>query len=111
VHVRVEVELVLETAAAAADHAQAQVDLLGRATLGLLVGDDLLDLGGRLLGQDDRCRSFDRCGCRGAQGQSSGHANSPSGLRDTFQVAAVANWQSGLRLRRWRTTRVTSPMT
>src|SRR5207245_939070 len=59
VHDLVEVELVLEAAAAAADHAQPQVDLVGGRAGVLLLGDDALDLGRRLLGQVDRALQFD----------------------------------------------------
>src|SRR5438874_7970620 len=46
---RIEIELVLEAGATAADHAQAQVDHLGEAAGLALLGDDAPNLAGRLL--------------------------------------------------------------
>src|SRR5258708_162516 len=50
---RIEIELVLEAGAAAADDAQPQVDHLREVAGFALLGDDAPDLAGRLLGDDD----------------------------------------------------------
>src|SRR5439155_24939848 len=52
---RVEVQLVLDATAAAADDAQTQIDLLGEALVRLAVlGDDAFDGAGGLLGHGNR---------------------------------------------------------
>src|SRR5438445_7417559 len=54
VELGVEVELVLEARAAAADDAHAEIDLLRSVRRLLLLGDDPLDLAGGFLGDRDR---------------------------------------------------------
>src|SRR5438876_11451798 len=62
VHGRVEIELVLEAAAAAADHPHAQVDLFRRGAIRLLFADDPLDFTGRFFGErDSHNLSFSLC--------------------------------------------------